>query len=78
LLQFPEALEGAAFDYRPNLLANYLYALTESYNAFFRDCPVLKAESPELRSSRLGLCELTARVVKHGLSLLGIAAVDRM
>jgi arginyl-tRNA synthetase len=78
LLQYPEALEQAAADYRPNLLANYLYELANAYSAFFRDCPVLKAPTEELHKSRLALCELTARTLKHGLNLLGIQTVERM
>jgi arginyl-tRNA synthetase len=78
LLQYPEALEAAALDYRPNILANYLYDLANVYGGFFRDCPVLKAPSDELKSSRLVLCELTARILRHGLGLLGIGVVERM
>ena len=78
LLQYPEALEAAAFDYRPNVLANYLYDLANVYGGFFRDCPVLKAPSEELRNSRLALCELTARTLRAGLGLLGIGVVERM
>lgn len=78
LLQYPEALEAAAFDYRPNVLANYLYDLANAYGGFFRDCPVLKAPSEELKNSRLALCELTARTMRSGLNLLGIGTVERM
>jgi arginyl-tRNA synthetase len=78
ILQYPEALEAAAFDYRPNVLANYLYDLANVYGGFFRDCPVLKAPSEELKNSRLALCELTAKTMRHGLGLLGIDTVERM
>ena len=78
LLRYPESLEQAARDYRPNILTNYLFELANSYNSFFRDCPVLKAPSESMRASRLALCELTARTIKHGLWLLGIQTVERM
>lgn len=78
LLQYPESLEAAAYDYRPNILANYLYDLANTYGGFFRDCPVLKAPSEELKNSRLALCEQTARTLRHGLGLLGIGTVERM
>ena len=78
LLQYPEALEASAFDYRPNVLANYLYDLANVYGGFFRDCPVLKAPSETLKNSRLALCELTARTLRSGLGLLGIGTVERM
>ena len=48
------------------------------YSGFFQNCPVLKAETPALRQSRLLLCDLTARVIQHGLDLLGIRTVERM
>jgi arginyl-tRNA synthetase len=78
LLRFPEALAFAAADYRPNLITAYLWELCSAYSTFFEGCPVLKAETPELRQSRLLLCDLTARVIQKGLDLLGIATVERM
>jgi arginyl-tRNA synthetase len=55
-----------------------LFDLAKSYSTFFENCPVLKAESDELRASRLLLCDLTARTIENGLSLLGIAVVEKM
>lgn len=78
LLQFGESVAQAAEDYKPNVVTNYLFELANAYNAFFRDCHVLKAETPELRDSRLILCELTARTIRRGLELLGIRTVERM
>jgi arginyl-tRNA synthetase len=78
LLQFSEALERVVADYRPNLLTEYLYELAGKYSNFFENCPVLKAETDELRTSRLLLCDLTARTLGRGLDLLGIQVVERM
>jgi arginyl-tRNA synthetase len=78
LLRFPEAIELAVADFRPNQLTTYLFGLANSYSTFFETCPVLKAETEELRQSRLLLCDLTARTIRQGLSLLGIDVVDRM
>jgi len=78
LLRFPEALADVAADYRPNMLTSYLYDLARVYSVFFENCPVLKAENEALRTSRLKLCDLTARVLRTGLSLLGIDVVERM
>ncbi len=78
LVRYPEALEAAAADFRPNVLCLYLYELAEAYSAFFRDCRVLQAESLALTNSRLALCELTARTMAAGLACLGIATVERM
>jgi arginyl-tRNA synthetase len=78
LLQFSEALERVAADYRPNFLTGYLFELASRYSDFFEHCPVLKAESDALRTSRLLLCDLTARTLQRGLNLLGIETVERM
>lgn len=64
-------------DHRPNLLANYLLELARAYHSFYEACPVLKAEET-VRNSRLVLCELTSRVLTHGLGLLGIRCPERM
>ncbi|HLA86350.1 MAG TPA: arginine--tRNA ligase [Thermoguttaceae bacterium] len=78
ILQFGEALELAAADYRPNQLTGYLFDLAGRYSTFFEQCPVLKAETQALRQSRLLLCDLTARVIHKGLELLGIEVVEKM
>ncbi|PQO32608.1 arginine--tRNA ligase [Bremerella cremea] len=79
ILRFSEALDDVLVDYRPNYLTNYLFdQLAKSYSGFFENCPVLKAESDELKNSRLLLCDLTARVIQQGLGLLGIQTVEKM
>jgi arginyl-tRNA synthetase len=77
LCQFAEVVPAVLNDFRPNLLANYLYELANAFHAFYEACPVLKSEEPA-RSSRLALCELTGRVLAKGLDLLGIQVPDRM
>jgi arginyl-tRNA synthetase len=77
-LRLPEALELVLADYRPNQLTSCLFDLANRFSTFYEDCPVLKAESPELLQSRLALCELTAKVLRQGLALLGIEVVERM
>jgi len=78
LNRFAEAVEGVARDDRPNVLTEYLFALAGTFSGFFENCPVLKAETEELRRSRLVLCDLTARTIAKGLDLLGIAVSERM
>ncbi len=78
LARFPEAIAESLADFRPNQLTVYLYDLTRKFSSFFEACPVVRAESDELRRSRLLLCELTGRVVEKGLELLGIRVVDKM
>ena len=77
LLNFGLVLEAVADDYRPNLLCNYLYDLAGHFTAFYENCPVLKSEA-EQRASRLALCDLTARVLKEGLDVLGIQTLEQM
>jgi arginyl-tRNA synthetase len=77
LLRFGLVLEATAEDDRPNFICNYLYELAGLFARFWETCPVLKAE-PELRVSRLILCELTGRVLKQGLEVLGIEALEQM
>jgi len=78
LLRFAEALDLAVADYRPNQLTAYLFELANRYSTFFEQCPVLRAETPEIRESRLLLCDLSARTIQKGLELLGIRTVEKM
>ena len=78
LLRFEEALEAVVVDFRPNLLTDYLYGLAKSFMSFFEACPVNQAENDELRNGRFLLCDLTARTIKTGLTLLGIDVAERM
>jgi arginyl-tRNA synthetase len=78
ILRFPEALELTAADYRPNQLTSYLFDLANRYSTFFENCHVLRAETDQLRASRLLLCDLTARTIQKGLELLGIKVVEKM
>lgn len=75
--RFAEELPRVLDDYRPNLLSNYLYETATSFHSFFEACPVLRSEGA-VRLTRLALCELTSRVIKTGLGLLGIAVPERM
>jgi arginyl-tRNA synthetase len=77
LLNFGLVLDAVTDDYRPNLLCNYLYELAGYFTSFYENCPVLKAEA-EQRASRLVLCDLTARVLKQGLEVLGIETLEQM
>ena len=78
LLNFGITLEAVADEYRPNYLCNYLYDLAGKFTSFYENCPVLKADDAATRASRLGLCDLTARVLKQGLETLGLETVEQM
>jgi arginyl-tRNA synthetase len=77
LCQFAEIVPQVLNDFRPNILANYLFELANNFHAFYEACPVLKAEE-SARSSRLAICDLTARILQRGLKLLGIDVPERM
>jgi arginyl-tRNA synthetase len=77
LSQFAEIVPQVLNDFRPNILANYLFELANSFHTFYEACPVLKAEEP-VRASRLALCDLTGRVLQRGLKLLGIDVPEKM
>ncbi len=78
IVRYGEAIEAAIADYRPNYLTAYLYDLATKFSAFYTNCPVLQA-TPEARPTRLLLCDLTAKTIRHGLTqLLGIDVVEQM
>ncbi|MCL4139277.1 UNVERIFIED_CONTAM: hypothetical protein GTU68_042788 [Idotea baltica] len=78
LLQFSEAIEEVLIDYRPNILCNYLFETAQLFAKFFDQCSVKDAATESLQTSRLQICDLTARTLKTGLSLLGIRVLDKM
>lgn len=75
LLQFPEMVQQALDGHRPNVLCRYLFETAGLLNSFYAACRVL---GDEQQSSRLALIEATARVLKHGLHILGIETLERM
>jgi arginyl-tRNA synthetase len=77
LMNFGLVLEAVVEDYRPNYLCTYLYELAGHFARFYESCPVLKAE-PQEKADRLALCDLTGRVLKQGLNVLGIETTERM
>jgi arginyl-tRNA synthetase len=77
LLALDEVLDEVERELLPNRLCQYLFELSQKFNQFYDRCTVLQAEEP-LRTSRLILCDLTARSLKLGLYLLGIDVLERM
>ena len=78
LIRYGEAIQSAVSDFKPNYLTAYLYELAQKFSTFYTSCPVLIAE-PDQRPTRLLLCDLTARTIRHGLTeLLGIDVVEQM
>ncbi|MGB5594566.1 MAG: arginine--tRNA ligase [Crocosphaera sp.] len=77
LLQLSDTIKEVEKTLLPNRLCDYLYELSKKFNRFYENCPVLKSDEP-VKTSRLLLCNLTARSLKLGLSLLGIPVLERM
>jgi arginyl-tRNA synthetase len=77
LLAMPEAFAASLASLQPHRLCTYLFDLAQRFTSFYDACPVLAAEGA-LREERLALCDLTARTLQLGLSVLGIDAPDQM
>ncbi len=78
LHQFPEMVEQAAEDLQPNIIANYLFELSQTFNAFYHEVPVIQETDEQIKDFRLKLITGTAQVIKNGLHLLGIEAPEEM
>lgn len=78
ILRFPEVIDAVADALMPNYLCEYLYELAGKFMVFYESCPVLKAPDAATAASRLRLCELTARALHVGLSLMGIPTLEKM
>lgn len=78
LMQFDLAVENVLADYRPHLMTAWLFETADKFSTFYAKCSVKDAESDEIKTSRLLLCDLMARALRTGLSLLGIETADVM
>ncbi|MDP8992829.1 MAG: arginine--tRNA ligase [Actinomycetota bacterium] len=78
LLSFDEVVQSTAELLQPHRLCTYMFGVATTFTTFYERCPVLRADTAEQRRSRLALCDLTARVLRSGLELLGIEAPERM
>jgi arginyl-tRNA synthetase len=78
LCRFSEGIAAALQEYRPNLLTQYLFELANAFSSFYDACPVMKEPDPAICGSRLKLVDLTGRVIRQGLDLLGISTSERM
>ncbi len=62
----------------PGGIANYCYELTKEFNQFYHDYSILNAESEAEKITRLVLAANVAKILKNGMSLLGIEVPERM
>ena len=77
MLQFGPTVLRAAENYKPSVLADYLFQTAQLYSSFYQNSPVLKSE-PAVRDARLKLCALFGGILAKGLSLLGIDTPTRI
>lgn len=78
LYSFSDVLEAAADEYDPSTLANYAYVLAKNFHRFWNEAPIIRAETPQARTFRLGLCQAVGKVLNQSLELLGIEVPNRM
>ncbi|MFB0500799.1 MAG: arginine--tRNA ligase [Candidatus Hadarchaeaceae archaeon] len=78
LAKFPEIVRESGERLQPNLPALYAAKLALAFNTFYEAAPVIEAETPELIAARLRLVNCVRIVLRNALSLLGIAAPERM
>jgi len=78
LVRLPDILKDVERDLYPNRLCDYLFETSQKFNQFYENCPVMNAETPELKASRLSLCVASAGTIRLGLELLGIKTVERL
>ena len=78
LVKFGDILYDVEKELYPNRLCDYLFETSQKFSAFYESCSVIKAETEELKASRLTLAVTTAKVLTKGLGLLGIEVVDRL
>jgi len=78
ILRFPGTLRAVTDLLEPHRMCQYLYELAGAFSAFFENCPVVTAETDELRRGRLKLAAITGRVLEDGLHVLGIPTLERM
>jgi len=76
--RYPETVLEAAVQRRAHIIAAYAHECAASLNQFYKSCPVLKAETPELRASRLALVDASRWVLRNALTILGIWAPEEM
>lgn len=78
LAKLPGAVREAADRYATFVIAEWCYDTARTFSAFYRDCPVVKADDDAVRTARLALTAATAQALRNGLGLLGIHVPERM
>ncbi|WP_439487260.1 arginine--tRNA ligase [Algoriphagus sp.] len=78
LNDFDKKITQAGLDYSPSVLAQYLFDLAKEYNRFYAELPIFLENDPNVLAFRVALSAHTAKTLKKGMNLLGIAVPERM
>jgi len=78
LSKYDEAIAYAAEEYKPNILANYIYDLSQKFNSFYNQVPVTKADDEIKFEQRIAIVKAAAQVLKNGLELLQVEVLEEM
>ncbi|HHT03377.1 MAG TPA: arginine--tRNA ligase, partial [Bacteroidales bacterium] len=78
LYQYPAIVDQAGKTFSPALIANYVYDLAKSFNAFYQEIQILREEDQALMRMRIGIASFVGNTIKSGMELLGITVPERM
>ncbi|WDF70682.1 arginine--tRNA ligase [Sphingobacterium oryzagri] len=78
LSSYPQIIEAAASEFSPAQMANYVYEVAKTYNKFYHEETILKAEDQDVKTFRLHLSAVAARIIAESMGLLGIQVPERM
>lgn len=78
LEKYATAIEQAAQEMNPSVIANYIFGLAQKFNSFVTELRILTAETEEKKELRLQIAQMTVNIIKSGMGLLGIAVPERM
>lgn len=78
ITEFTKALQEAAKEYSPAVMAQYAYDLAKEYNGFYQEVPIFNEDNKDKLAFRVVLSSLTAKLIKESMSLLGIEVPERM
>lgn len=78
LMMYPDTIQRACEEFKPNHVANYLYELAQDFNSFYNSHSILQAQSKDLRESRLMITALVVRMMEDGFRLLGLEIPEKM
>ena len=78
LTEYPAAVKAAGDNFAPSLIGAYVYDLAKQFNGYYHDHSILREEDAAVRGMRLALAQQVARVIRRGMSLLGIEVPERM